>query len=242
MGPSESWSARNGTTAKTWCGRNGLRNPVGAGGTGAGPVVRSQHRRRGAEGGARGPGPRCRAGPADGRRGCQGHGSGTVRAGGGQPARTGRAAALARGYAGALPAGYRPEDLAGKPVRDGTSTEIGRIEALVLDQTSGAARAMVAFTPLFGQPAKTSAVAVESLVPSSRGDGFELQLTPVQLEQMPAYALDQQSGAGIDAEPASRSRRRRCDHRRRPAVSAGRCNCHRWRGSSAPCRAARPRP
>ena len=99
---------------------------------------------------------------------------------------------------GALPAGYRPEDLAGKPVRDGTSTEIGRIRALVLDQTSGAARAMVAFTPLFGQPGKISAVEVESLVPSSRGDGFELQLTPVQLEQMPAYALDQQIWRRID--------------------------------------------
>ena len=68
----------------------------------------------------------------------------------------------------------------------------------MLDQTSGAARAMVAFTPLFGQPGKISAVAVELLVPSSRGDGFELQLTPVQLEQMPAYALDQQVWRRID--------------------------------------------
>lgn len=95
---------------------------------------------------------------------------------------------LAGDAIGALPAGYTEGDLTGKPVRDGTSAEIGQIRAMAVDETSGAARAMVAFAPLFGQAAKVAAVQVEALVPA--GDGFAIELTPVQLERMPAYAWE----------------------------------------------------
>ncbi|MFZ1429724.1 MAG: hypothetical protein WAS21_23520 [Geminicoccaceae bacterium] len=95
---------------------------------------------------------------------------------------------LAGDAIGVLPAGYQEGDLAGKPVRDGTTAQIGEIQAMAVDETSGAARAMVAFAPLFGQAAKVAAVQVEALVPA--GDGFAIQLTPVQLERMPAYAWE----------------------------------------------------
>lgn len=97
-----------------------------------------------------------------------------------------------------LPAGYQESDLAGKPVRDGTSAQIGQIRAMAVDETSGAARAMVAFAPLFGQAAKVAAVEVEALVPATGGDGFSIQLTPVQIERMPAYAWDRDAWRRVE--------------------------------------------
>ena len=40
------------------------------------------------------------------------------------------------------------------------------------------------------RPVKVAAVEVEALVPATGGDGFSIQLTPVQIERMPAYAWD----------------------------------------------------
>lgn len=99
----------------------------------------------------------------------------------------------------ALPAGYRPEDLTGKPVRDGTSVQIGTIRALAVDETSGAARAMVAFAPIQGQAGKIAALEVAALVPASQGDGFAIQLTPTQVAQMPAYTWQDEAWRRVDS-------------------------------------------
>ena len=90
---------------------------------------------------------------------------------------------------GALPPGIRREDLAGKPLRDGAGTEIGRVRDLVLDQASGSARVVVELAPLFGYPAKTTVLEIEALQPAeSKGDGYIVELTPVEYEAMPRYA------------------------------------------------------
>jgi hypothetical protein len=89
----------------------------------------------------------------------------------------------------ALPVGYEARDLLEKPVRDGSGARIGQVRDLATDEASGLARVMVEFEPLFGQPGKVSALEVEALVPAPDGaDGFVVELTPVKLEQMPAYA------------------------------------------------------
>ena len=89
----------------------------------------------------------------------------------------------------ALPVGYEARDLLEKPVRDGSGAKIGQVRGLATDEASGLARVMVEFEPLFGQPAKISALEVEALAPApDDADGFVVELTPVKLEQMPAYA------------------------------------------------------
>lgn len=93
---------------------------------------------------------------------------------------------------GALPAGSQPGDFLGKPVRDGTGARIGTVRDLTVDDPSGATRAIVEFEPLFGHPGKTSALEIESLLPAvGGGDGFVVELTPVEYERMPAYRREQ---------------------------------------------------
>lgn len=92
---------------------------------------------------------------------------------------------------GALPTGIEPQDLAGKPLRDGTGTEIGRVRDLVLDEQSGLARIVVDFTPMFGEPAKTTVLEIEALQPAdTKGDGYIVDLTPVKYQEMPRYAWE----------------------------------------------------
>ncbi len=92
---------------------------------------------------------------------------------------------------GVLPVGYEAKGLLGRPVDDGTGARIGTIEDLVLDESSGVARAMVAFDRLFDQPAKTTVVPIESLTTATaRGDGYVMELTTVQFAAMPAYAKE----------------------------------------------------
>ncbi|MEK0082212.1 PRC-barrel domain-containing protein [Benzoatithermus flavus] len=92
----------------------------------------------------------------------------------------------------ALPVGLQPQDLLNKPVRDGTGARIGTVQDLVVDEPSGAARAIVAFQPLFGLPGKTSVLELEALVPvRGQSDGFVVELTPVEYERMPDYRRDQ---------------------------------------------------
>jgi hypothetical protein len=94
---------------------------------------------------------------------------------------------------GALPAGFGPDDFLEKPVRDGAGARIGTVKDLVIDEASGAARAVVAFEPLFGQPSKTSVLEIEALIPAAgQSDGFVVELTPVAYERMPAYARERQ--------------------------------------------------
>lgn len=91
-----------------------------------------------------------------------------------------------------LPAGFEAKDLENQPVRDGAGARIGTVRSVVLDESTGLARAMVEFEPLFGQPAKTSPVEIELLTPATRsGDGFVVELTPVAYQSMPAYAWQQ---------------------------------------------------
>lgn len=88
-----------------------------------------------------------------------------------------------------LPAGFAPEDLEDKPVRDGTGAEIGRLRGLAVDQASQQLKVMVQFAPLFGHPAKTAAFPIEQLRPAdSLGDGYVVEITPVDYEALPAYA------------------------------------------------------
>ena len=92
---------------------------------------------------------------------------------------------------GVLPVGYNAQELVGRPIDDGTGARIGTIRDLVLDEGSGVARAMVAFDPLFDQPAKTSVVPIESLTTATaRGQGLVMELTTVQFAAMPDYAKD----------------------------------------------------
>ena len=92
---------------------------------------------------------------------------------------------------GVLPVGYNAQELVGRPIDDGTGARIGTIRDLVLDEGSGVARAMVAFDPLFDQPAKTSVVPIESLTTATaRGEGFVMELTSVQFAAMPDYAKE----------------------------------------------------
>jgi sporulation protein YlmC with PRC-barrel domain len=89
---------------------------------------------------------------------------------------------------GVLPVGYRVDSLVDRPVDDGSGARIGRIRDLVLDETSGVARAMVEFQPLFGHSGKTSVVPIESLsTATARGEGYVMELTAVEFERMPAY-------------------------------------------------------
>jgi hypothetical protein len=98
---------------------------------------------------------------------------------------------IGEGEPAALPVGYSVAELVGRPVEDGTGARLGVVRGLVLDETSGVARAMVEFEPLFGQPGKTSAVAVESLTTATaRGGGFVMELNQLGYEQLPAYAWD----------------------------------------------------
>jgi hypothetical protein len=95
---------------------------------------------------------------------------------------------------GTLPAGVQPEDLLDQPIRDGTGERIGTVRGLVRDESSGLARVMVEFVPLFGRPAKTSAMELEALVPAeASGDGYTVELTQVAYEAMPAYAWDKEA-------------------------------------------------
>lgn len=90
---------------------------------------------------------------------------------------------------GVLPVGYKAAELVGRPVDDGTGERIGLIRGLVLDESSGVARAMVEFEPLFGQEGKTSAVPIEELTTATaRGQGYVMELTTVEFERMPAYS------------------------------------------------------
>ena len=92
---------------------------------------------------------------------------------------------------GALPTGIAPQDLADKPLRDGAGTEIGRVRDLVLDEQSGLARIVVDFAPMFGEPAKTTVIGVETLQPADAGsDGYIVDLTPVRYKEMPRYAWE----------------------------------------------------
>lgn len=92
---------------------------------------------------------------------------------------------------GVLPVGYEAKELVGRPIDDGTGARIGTIRDLVLDESSGVARAMVAFDPLFAQPSKTSVVPIESLTTATaRGDGLVMELTTVEFAAMPAYAKE----------------------------------------------------
>ena len=89
---------------------------------------------------------------------------------------------------GALPVGYQAEELLDRPVEDGTGTRIGVVRDLVRDETSGIARAMVAFEPMFAQPGKTAVVPIESLTKATaRGDGYVMELTSIAFARMPAY-------------------------------------------------------
>jgi hypothetical protein len=90
-----------------------------------------------------------------------------------------------------LPGGYQAQDLVGRSVDDGTGARIGVIRELVLDESSGVARAMVEFQPLFDQPGKTSVVPIESLTTATaRGQGYVMELTRVEFASMPAYSRD----------------------------------------------------
>ncbi len=92
---------------------------------------------------------------------------------------------------GILPVGYQAQELVGRSVDDGTGARIGVIRELVLDETSGVARAMVEFQPLFDQPGKTSVVPIESLTTATaRGEGYVMELSNVAFAAMPAYARD----------------------------------------------------
>ena len=91
--------------------------------------------------------------------------------------------------AATLPAEIRSADLVGKPVHDAAGARIGEVKALVLDEASGAARAMVELAATASQPGKVAAVPVEALVPAARaGDGYVMDMPVVALEQLPAYA------------------------------------------------------
>jgi hypothetical protein len=101
---------------------------------------------------------------------------------------------------GALPVGYRAESLIDAPVRDGAGAEIGRIRGLGIDDASGAARAIVALMPRFGQPEKIAAVPVETLAPAAADrDGYVMDLSAVALEQLPAYTWRDSMWRRVDA-------------------------------------------
>jgi len=101
---------------------------------------------------------------------------------------------------GALPAGFRAEDLDNRPVRDGTGAQIGVLRGVVLDEGSGIARVMVEFAPMFGQPAKTSAMEIEALTPTpDAADGYVIELTPVAYAALPAYAREQEHWRRVGA-------------------------------------------
>jgi hypothetical protein len=92
---------------------------------------------------------------------------------------------------GMLPVGYQAQELVGRSVDDGTGARIGVIRELVLDESSGVARAMVELQPLFDQPGKTSVVTIESLTTATaRGEGYVMELSNVAFAAMPAYARD----------------------------------------------------
>lgn len=101
---------------------------------------------------------------------------------------------------GALPAGFKAEDLANRPVRDGTGAQIGTLRGMVRDEGSGLTRVLVEFGTLFGRPGKVSAVTVETLTPAPpETDGFVLELTPVAYDALPAYALSNGVWRRVDA-------------------------------------------
>lgn len=92
--------------------------------------------------------------------------------------------------AGALPPGVTAQDLLDQPVQDGSGTQIGKVAGLVIDHQSGLARAMVAFTPVFGEPGKTAPVELDILRPTSDGKpGYIVDMTPIQYQALPAYSL-----------------------------------------------------
>lgn len=89
---------------------------------------------------------------------------------------------------GTLPAGMKAADLVGKPLRDGTGAEIGRVRGLALDQKNGLARVVAEFGPMFGQPPRIIILDVETLQPADKlGDGYIVELRPVEYEDMSAY-------------------------------------------------------
>ena len=93
-----------------------------------------------------------------------------------------------------LPAGYREEEMVGKPVVDATGARLGEIKGLGLDHVNGMARAMVEFAPLFGRPGKLAAVAVDTLtVGTGTQQGYVISLTSSDFERMPAYAWSDRS-------------------------------------------------
>ena len=99
-------------------------------------------------------------------------------------------APLAGDQAGAaLPPGVTAQDLLDQPVQDGSGTQIGKVAGLVIDHGSGLARAMVAFTPVFGEPGKTAPVELDTLRPTSDGSpGYIVDITPIQYQALPAYS------------------------------------------------------
>ncbi|MFL5336221.1 MAG: PRC-barrel domain-containing protein [Geminicoccaceae bacterium] len=102
--------------------------------------------------------------------------------------------ALPAGAQASLPAGYREDEMIGKPVVDGTGAKLGVIKGLGFDDANGMARAMVEFGPLFGKPGKLAAVAVETLTTGAGGQGsYVISLTSSDFERMPAYAWADQA-------------------------------------------------
>jgi hypothetical protein len=88
-----------------------------------------------------------------------------------------------------LPAGYRADEMVGKPIVDGTGAKLGVIRGLVIDDVNGVARAMVEFAPLFGKPGKVTAIAVDTLTTGAAPEGgYVMSLTSTDFDKMPAYA------------------------------------------------------
>ena len=153
--------------------------------------------------------------------------------------RTGRSCIpLPRDAPGALPAGYRAEELVGKPVR-GRHRRRARHASRPWCSTSPAAcRAgdgrLHAAVRAAGQD--IAPVAVDTLTsPSSRGDGFDCQPHPGAVgPDARLCAGRNRSGAGSTAEPATRSCRRRCDRPAASGAGASRCNCRRRREHQRP--------
>ena len=90
--------------------------------------------------------------------------------------------------AGVMPAGFRVEELVGRPVEDGTGGKLGTLRAVALEPGGDVPVAMIDFAPLFGRVAKTAAVPLDELTPSAAADSLVLSLTAVGYDELPAYA------------------------------------------------------
>jgi hypothetical protein len=90
--------------------------------------------------------------------------------------------------AGVLPAGFRVEELVGRPVEDGTGGKLGTLRAVAVEPGGDLPVALIEFAPLFGRGAKTAAVPLDELTPSATADSLVLSLTAVGYDELPAYA------------------------------------------------------